>query len=53
MLNEGFGAGVAELVMFWIAGADNVLPPGAKMAGKTLQALVATFRFHRACLTHE
>ena len=49
MHNGGFGTGVAEMVMCWIAGADNVLLPGAIMAGKTLQAVVATFRFYRAC----
>ena len=33
MHNGGLGAGVAELVMCWIAVGDDVVPPGAKMLG--------------------
>ena len=54
MYDEGFGAGVADLVMRWIAAGDD-LPPCAKMPDKTLQVLVpaATFSFHHACLTQQ
>ena len=39
MHHGGFGAGVAELVMCWIAGVDDVLPQDSKKAGTTLQVL--------------
>ena len=54
MYDEGFGAGVAELVMCWIAAGDNVVPPCTKMPGKDgAGTRTSSYRFHRACLTQQ
>ena len=53
MHSGGFGDDVAELVMCWIAVGDVVVPPSAKMPGKTLQETQATFYFHRMYLTQQ